>query len=141
MILFRSKSSGSNQAQTTRDAREHMEGHHRRPSDAADEAPPEEVRAVGEPGPSDRPARSAPAGNEEIGDVQGPDESAADVAVAVAEEGGVAEPGRAEPPGGGVHTEVQRGNEAAEAGVFESVQGDDEPGFVVAHKHDSKGTN
>lgn len=114
-----------------------MEGDHRRPSGAAGEAPPEEVRHVGEPGTSGRPARSAPAGDEEVGDVQGPDEPA-DVAgvlsVSVAgeaEEGGVAEPGRAEPAGGGVHKEVQRGDEVAEAGVSESVQGHDESRLVV----------
>lgn len=43
------------------------------------------------------------------------------------EEGIVAEPGRVEPAGGGVYKEVQRGDEAAEAGVVESVHGDGQP--------------
>lgn len=60
--------------------------------------------------------------DEEVGDVRGEGEERVDEA----EEGAVAESGRVEPPSGSVHQQVQRGYEAAEAGVAETVQGDDD---------------
>lgn len=63
------------------------------------------------------------AGDEEVGDVRGEGEERVGEAT---EEGAVAESGRVEPPSGSVHQQVQRGYEAAEAGVAETVQGDDD---------------
>lgn len=60
--------------------------------------------------------------DEEVGDVRGEGEERVDEA----EEGAVAESGRVEPPSGSVHQQVQCGYEAAEAGVAETVQGDDD---------------
>lgn len=69
------------------------------------------------------------AGDEEVGDVRGEGEERVDEA----EEGAVAESGRVEPPSGSVHQQVQCGYEAAEAGVAEAVQGDDESRSSLTH--------
>lgn len=50
-----------------------------------------------------------------------------------AEEGAIAESGRIEPASGSVHQQVQRGDEVAEAGVAEAVQGDDESRSSLTH--------
>lgn len=70
------------------------------------------------------------AGDEEVGDVRGEGEERVGEAT---EEGAVAESGRVEPPSGSVHQQVQRGYEAAEAGVAEAVQGDDESRSSLTH--------
>ena len=68
--------------------------------------------------------------DEEVGDVRGEGEERVGEAT---EEGAVAESGRVEPPSGSVHQQVQCGYEAAEAGVAEAVQGDDESRSSLTH--------
>ena len=103
-----------------------MEGDNGGSFDAVKQAN-EEVRHVGESRPSDDAVRfrrrSGSTVGEEVRDVQGPDQSAAASCPdgVGAEERSVTESGRVEPASRGVHKEVQRRDEAAEARVAESV--------------------
>lgn len=100
--------------------------------DAVNEAP-EEVRHVGHARAEYGPEHASQVQDEQVRDVPGPEQRNRELAVAAesvyrvgsAQEGTVAESGRFEPPSGSVHQEVQRRDEAAAAGVVESVPGDD----------------
>ena len=141
--MCRGEGAESVEAEEAGHAGEHVEDDNGGPFDAADEAP-EEVRHVGVARAEERSYDGGGGGDvqltssgggeddEEVGDVPqlvvgDSAEPGVEERVGEAEEGTVAESGRVEPASRGVHQEVQRGDEAAEAGVVESVFGDDQP--------------
>lgn len=129
---------GSFEAEAARHAGEHVEDDNGREVDAVNEAL-KEVWHVGVARAKSRrrrrrggPGDSAVEDDEEVGDVQRP-ERRKGVAESVARrlgeapERSVADSGWVEPASRGVHQEVQRRDEAAEAGVAEAVPGHDGP--------------
>jgi len=111
---------GSGEGEKARDVGEHVEDDNGGASDAVNSAF-EEGGDVGDAGDAVEGFERWTC-DEEVGDVCREGEERVDAA----EEGGVAESGRVEPASGSVHQQVQRGDEVAEAGVAEAVQGDDE---------------
>jgi len=118
---------GSGEGEEAGDVGEHVEDDNGGASDAVNSAF-EEVGDVGDAGDAVEGFERRTC-DEEVGDVCREGEERVDEA----EEGAVAESGRVESASGSVHQQVQRGNEVAEAGVAEAVQGDDESRSSLKH--------
>lgn len=122
---FRCEVSESGEAEEAGDTGEHMEDDNGGPSRAAHEAP-EEVGHVGAPASPHR--RSG----DQIGDVQGAQQLRVAGGCKFEDpKGTVAESGGVESASGGVHPQIQRGNEDAEARIIEPVHGDDKPWGLI----------
>lgn len=129
MWWFRGEGVGSGEGEEAGDIGEHLEDDNGGASDAVNSAF-EEGGDVGDAGDAVEGFERW-ACDEEVGDICREGEERVDAA----EEGTVAESRRVEPASGSVHQQVQRGDEVAEAGVAEAVQGDDESRSSLTHNN------